>query len=213
MPEEFDPEWEYWEPDPEVAEVVYARRATGIQLFGRDSPDGTPGFGVCDRRGYRRTWWREMRSIGGADAGHARCGHCREWFRRRTERSRYCSLACYHSRVTPPRVVVCPCGTTFSTRGYRKYCSSGCRPLPVVCRRVLPDTIPCPRCGGAFRPRNSRTKYCSHACGVSGNGGHNKLPAKPCRWCDRLFVPKRSVRVFCSHRCRAFSCHRGNPCS
>ncbi len=200
MPEEFDPAWEYYAADTEVDEAVHGGHPRRFS-----TPDG---WGVCDRRGYRRTWWGKSPVIGGVDLPRGICGLCGRRYDRRNPASRYCSGVCYwESRVKPPATVACECGKEFTTKTGRKYCSPGCIPLPPQCRRVLPDQIGCRNCGTEFRPRNSRTRFCSHDCGVSGNGGRNNLARRRCLHCSQEFQPKRGDRVYCSHRCSALRWH------
>jgi hypothetical protein len=130
-----DPAWEYWEPDPEIAEVLHhsqrlrlvdlmydwrmqKHRAGGIR-FGNGNPDG----------------------FGGKLAPK----------RLKPERE-------------SPRPAICKgCGRLFQPdRFSRKHCSSACYKQPGR-DRVLPD-VTCEACGVVFRPREAGQRFCNKSC-------------------------------------------------
>ncbi len=205
MPEEFDPAWEYWEPNPEIAEVMARngvaegfdavidcredgrglRRADGIR-FGRGNPDFArfhlaPECPTADRLQPRV------------------CPACRfEFVPDRSSRI-YCSNRCYvrrgRERELPDAHNCERCAAPFRpTRRGHWFCSLKCHndrqrddaaemrrfyqsapPGPIGRPRVL-DDIECPGCGDLFRPVASDTVHCSHSCALR---------------CSPIYRPKR----------------------
>lgn len=170
MPEEFDPLWEYWQPDPEIAEVMGACVPDGFDgiveftddcsgrsyvrgiRFGMGNPDFCR-FRLAPAKPEREQTPRETRV----------CGYCGEAFRPRCGGSEFCSRGCYgDARRLNPKL--CPtCGDEFQPQhSSGVYCSRKCSPK---CTRSLPDrTCANPVCGKLFRPKASRTIYCSIRC-------------------------------------------------
>lgn len=136
MPEEFDSSWEYHTDDPEIAAIVYARRAAGFDALTGEWVE------TEDRRGLRF-------GVGNPDAPVR--------FRLKPDRSR-------PREVIGPRTCR-GCGRTFQPdRNSRVFCSMDCRDFPGRVRE-LPDVIPCELCGADFRPLYAQHRFCSRVCG------------------------------------------------
>lgn len=134
MPLEIDEAWEYWEPDPEIDELL------DHEVCGFDSILG----GLHDSKkspstGFRFGSGSPDRFVGGGrpdDAPVIREG-------------------------LPP--VTCVCGIIFQPKASRtRYCSRKCQPRYGP-PRVLPDAT-CPHCGVLFRRKWRGEKFCKRAC-------------------------------------------------
>lgn len=148
MPEGFDPVWEYWEPDPEVAEALAADgRVTLDHLVDRDALIDTC-FGT---RG-----WKNWMANPGFRLGHGNPDG-----------------AIIDPTPLPPvfkdrpcktvrRAACFRCGRAFDYNpwGRSKYCTMCC---PTGGSPVI-EPIPCRGCGKLFRPRERRYQHCSPAC-------------------------------------------------
>lgn len=142
MPEQFDPAWEYFEPDPEVAEVF--------------APEGS-GFGVLGIEGRRIERDGALLGfrfgVGNPDSGRFRLA--------RERRVREYGSVC--------RVLTCPqCGDQFlQDRPHRgTYCSHRCANTASA-RKVerLGDGCPCCGAGVVAANKNREQKvFCSKAC-------------------------------------------------
>jgi transposase-like protein len=131
---EFDPAWEYWEPDPEVSEAMGGGRAAGL--------DGLPR-GECPRTG--RPTLDGFR-VGRGDPD-------------RPPHLRLAPPRCERpDRLPLRRCKGCPRLFTPDHAG-RVYCCRECRGDAVR----LPAR-PCRRCGREFRPCNRTRRYCSASC-------------------------------------------------
>jgi hypothetical protein len=103
------------------------------------------------------------------------CDHCGTSFempryelakKRRLGRSVYCSRPCASAGIaaTLTKATCEGCGAMMPQPwNGRKFCSDECRVAHAVPTRTLPDRD-CPECGTAFRPKGSRTAYCSRTC-------------------------------------------------
>jgi predicted nucleic acid-binding Zn ribbon protein len=152
MPAAIDPAWEYWEPDPEVAEAMGAARLPGFAALG-----------IEDRRAERAG------SLVGVRFGRGNPDACR--FRLAPERP---------SCRAPSRCrrVPCPgCGAGFDQlRPDRAYCSRRCAAAVTTrARRVRPAAVACPGCGAAVRPLFVGHRYCSRACAGRRGGGVGRI--------------------------------------
>lgn len=144
MPELFDPAWEYFEPDPEIAEALEVHQRFNLwDLVGDDRLAKYENLGM--RFG-----------IGNPD-------HCRfKLARPRPERLNLSRLV-YHRNCRT-------CGTLFlPDRESRWYCSQKCRPHPGK-PKSLPEYA-CARCGVRFQPRTACRKFCSPECSQRSHGG------------------------------------------
>ena len=56
----------------------------------------------------------------------------------------------------------------------------------------------CPVCGGTFRSRHAKAKYCSPAC---KSRAQVKRHPRPCKQCGATFTPTRVEAKFCSRSC------------
>lgn len=130
-----DESWEYWEPDPEIAEVMGSGRSVGFgglprgkcERTGRHCLDGyRVGKGDPDR-------WHQTR-LGKPPAERpgrlplTRCRHCTGYFTPRKPTS--------------------------------VYCSKGCRKQDQF--ELVPR--PCETCGEVFKPLANRQRYCDQEC-------------------------------------------------
>ncbi len=199
MPEALDPAWEYWTPDPEIAEVMgipVPSGFDGILTFSEDSRGQNRPSGMRFGRGDPDSGKFFLAPDRTASHPSRPCDHCREFFEPARSNSRYCSPSCRGlDRLASPRPCA-TCGTTFEPRfGRARYCSRHC--VPRADQRVLPD-IPCGGCGVMFRPLSYRAKYCSRTCVPWGSWVRSA--DRPCRECGE---PCRRGKTFCSSHCFA----------
>lgn len=145
MPLSIDPAWEYWEPDPEIQEAMFAGArvrpfdlladvredlkfgAAGIR-FGKGNPDRCRfrlrperDRAYCDDDlPYYRKGWLCAR----------KCQGCQREFQPDRDSRRYCSVECVRSKreSTKPLVRSCEeCGREFLAKGKsRRYCGHRC---------------------------------------------------------------------------------------
>lgn len=179
--EQFDPEWEYFQADPEIEELVYSRPG---RMFTRLPVDKDEKTGRMVLRGIR-------------------VGHDPNWDH--TWQEPYPQVI---AKSLPP--VTCPtCRYTFNpTTPGRKFCSRRCSNQDY---RVPPEKRPkktltpkaCSRCGILFQPETSRRRYCSRRCAWTNNGKNRLMISLPkvCRFCEKPFTTWKEVKVFCSERC------------
>lgn len=147
MPEEFDPTWEYWEPNTEIAEVMGGE--TVCDIFGAGvSTTFSTGFGVSKAPNGRLTHTVEDEPLQLVHKGckaNAKvllsCAHCeRYWLEGRRKSKKYCSPVCRNKGVAANRKVVfkvrrgvekaCElCGREVGKKHgkKKKYCSKACR--------------------------------------------------------------------------------------
>jgi hypothetical protein len=130
-------EWEYWMPDPEIAELIGGPAAGFDGLGIEESRHGLLDHGFRFGRGnpnFDRTRFAREPPPANRPAVVAR---------------------------------VCPgCDRLFQpNRSDRRYCSNDCRP-PLHRVRRLPETSACVGCGAEFRPDRADRKYCTRACGA-----------------------------------------------
>lgn len=180
MPVEIDERWEYWEPDPEIAEV--------LALSGAVCRRDIESLGIELRNGQTLTDVGFRRGSGDPD---------RITFRLAPERQR-----CRSERHEWRECVTC--GVAFrADRSDRRYCSLACR--PVGRRRSLPDVL-CKQCQRTFRPWFAGQVFCSPEC-VGLSQRRQPITGGGCRNCGGAIPPSesrnRSVqRVFCAERCK-----------
>ncbi len=174
--------WEYYEPDPEVAELLEEAAARGSPLD-RLADDRLACAGALGLR-YGSGGVRNLRAIK---------THLAPEKAPRPEPK------------TPDHMACAGCGTSFRpAKSVQRYCSLECRPGGRA--RVLPDRQ-CEACGRTFRPRDVTRRYCSVACRRAGHRAPAvSYPAGYCKCCGKVIAPSRSpnqknVRVFCSKAC------------
>lgn len=153
----------------------------------------------------------ERRSLRSWLIVECRCGSRRatqkQELRKAVQRSQnlYCSPACLAEGLGQAnRTRFCACGTPIP-RNRAKTCSPAC----TVAQRNHP-TRTCPQCATEFRPRSSRTTYCSRACANAGHSArmigrgnsHYKTGTSYARW-FRSMRPLILERD--GHRCVACS--------
>lgn len=195
MPEQFDPAWEYWAPDPEIVEAMAVPKPSRF-----DGLAQTDEYLRIDQLGFRlgraqpdhympaqAPYWEEpWEDVAVDPAWRLReCRVCAEPFRVLSKGQFYCGRSC---------------GATKSPQ----------------CQRTLPDAV-ClnPLCKRTFRVRNDGQKYCCTACRTPPN---QKLPPERfmklvlaghsyaeiareygvdrsacCKMANRLGLPKRSA--------------------
>lgn len=165
-----EPAWEYWQPDPEVAEAM-----------GPDRLDGFAALGVEDLR-LRRDRLPGGFRFGRGDPDFARLrlapprpGRARELIPRKT----------------------CPtCGKTWQPdRSDRRYCSMACRKVPGR-PRELPGARDCGTCGATFRPLWSAHRFCSRRC-ANRSAPHPPVSADVALLA-RLYAAGVSMRDICA---------------
>lgn len=178
MPEQFAESWEYYTPDPEVAEAmagVEVSPALSLFDFDGDRPVMV-GVQVVNTPGGSRAW--QPADPDGPDLSR----HCRRCGKPvNNPRSLHCSRACAaldtHERrgtVVLPRA--CFCGAVLvPLKNRTRYCSKSCAnraryaesglsPVPAA-----PGEQACPVCRGAV-PQSGRKKvYCSRKCQRTAN--------------------------------------------
>jgi hypothetical protein len=183
MPEELDPAWEYWTPDPEIAEILAeASRLSGFALLGVEESHakklaGNVGFyfGRGNPNYYRSREARERPEV-------VRESKCRD-------------VSCLG------------CGVAFrQSRPNLMCCSRECaHEVAAETRRVRAAEWTCERCGKWFEPNRVGQVFCSPAC-----GGLSASDAEPresgCLVCGDP-VPESTSRngiprVYCSVRCK-----------
>ncbi len=173
MADHIDERWEYWTPDPEIAEVMGTGRSAGFGGLPRSKCSttgelvaagfrfgtGTPDFDLTRHAPPR--WERPDR------LPLRRCGSCPRVFTPTRREHRYCSNGCV-PRVGPPRVSadrVCrhaPCSRVFRPgSGDQQYCGRAC--FAEV--RVTCVPVPCAGCGRTFKPAQHGRRACSKKCG------------------------------------------------
>jgi hypothetical protein len=152
MPEEFDPEWEYFEPDPEIAEVLvsHSRVSLAEMVFGGVRPGEDQGAS-----GFRF-------GVGNPDAPRGKVAPLTSRDVEQVYKAIQRDHIHYHVRCEG-------CGGYFlPDKNSRKYCSNECY-IRLGAARILED-IPCTTCGKVFRPRESGRKYCSVPCSQARPG-------------------------------------------
>lgn len=96
----------------------------------------------------------------------------------------YCSLVCATAgqAVTQCGHACKECGAPVPAR--RAYCSQACKTAAAARFRLLRE-LACPECGAPFRPKTSRTVYCSRECAnrahsrrMRGLGNSHHTPAR-----------------------------------
>lgn len=203
MPEDFDPAWEYWEPDPEIAELlVEAESRSGPSVLDRvlvQFRDDNGGGLASIPDGLR---------IGNPNAGFFREG--RESPPKPTKpkksskplgRLRYYSQKCVG------------CRDRFTSFGApRPFCCVKCLDLFIAKnqgrlksppKRLKPRSCLSPECRRVFRPSHWFRVYCSHPCYVTHAkpGCARVLPDTPCEFCRVLFRPDHATDRYCGRHC------------
>lgn len=69
-------------------------------------------------------------------------------------------------------------------------------------KRVLPDRV-CPTCGVIFRPKQSKSKFCSSECNYTNRPLKGEY--RGCAYCHSLFYarPSHTTKRYCSPQCGA----------
>lgn len=185
MPEEFNPAWEYWEPEPEIAEAMAAERVRGFDGLGLELEDGRSPYAPY-RKGASNVGFRFDR--GNPDAvlfdpepAPFRIGPSR-------------------TKPTTRRVRCHRCGRGFDGDRHRYIFCRDC--LPSRGRCPIPSTVCC-ECGDEFRPRERQYfRFCSPKCG--GSYFRAKSAATGCPVCGGEVPPgtRGMPKVYCSRRCQ-----------
>lgn len=205
MPEQFDPSWEYYEPDQEVEEGLGLSgfRDTSFALYDDcfdrrhqrcGSPTGfhqtffNPRYGGDPNR-YSSHVGRERKSRGGSLDYHVKCMGCGDNF-------------------LPDRVG-------------RRHCSSACYKRPGREKEFRTDTVTCRSCGVEFTLNRKGQSCCTPWCGgklsdkvfLSRAENVASLPpgSTPCPECGRSVDPGKNLgrpKVFCGRSCLRRSVNR-----
>ncbi len=203
MPEEFDPAWEYHEPDPEIAEL-FAASAAGASVMDRL----VVGRDFDHRANHALRFGR-----GNPDyfkGRFARAKPDRREQRAKPKPKRQPKPAVYRRR--------CPaCRDFFTAPADRKFCSPLClargpwRAAPGA-PRVIPDRE-CAGCRRTFRPDRDSRKHCSDACYKRPGAARTRPRMWLCFVCMDPFAPNRDGSYYCSRKCgsRAYAARRRNP--
>lgn len=227
MAMDFDPAWEYWMPDPEVAELLAeSGLRCGInridQAFMCDElPSGRSLYvGVRFGRGNPNFFRGRLRPLRPRVPRpespdrliyRPRCRQCGERFWSSRIDKPYCSAYC---RQQPRRATCKWCGREFRRTTARRFCTQDCARAHFVARwhethpnngsmRQLPDRN-CARCGVFFRPSCRDHRHCSQACGWAGawRTSRRQWGDRPCSFCGEVFRPLARNGEYCSRRCR-----------
>ena len=168
MPVDFDPAWEYWEPDPEIAQVMYCCQSRGSLLDDLWSDTRNDGYilgmrfgrGNPNKGGFHLARPRSRKELA--------CQTCGDLFVPRNPDHIYCSQEC-------KRVECEQCGELFAPRSkHSRFCTLSCarKCMPFYHRgnpnakgrpRYLLD-VTCANCCKVFRPVAAIVKYCSLSC-------------------------------------------------
>lgn len=182
MPEEFDPRWEYWTPDPEIAEAMGAVEF-GVELFERKSFRGgsrgkVEGFRIGHPKGGRfKLGIPRGRPRETIEPRRCENRKCNRWFTPLRDERKYCSRQCIpgNARQLPESRDCEYCNVTFVPLWQRHtFCSADCanraqkkqhaaRPRRKPGRKVTLADKTC-RCGATFHPRREHQKHCSIEC-------------------------------------------------
>lgn len=202
MPEELDPAWEYWTPDPEIDEVMRYTNvdiiATIIEFNGGKIRDGIRFGKGNPNRPYGKIAREKISILESTE----RCTVCGDFFYRTANHQKYCSRQCkresWYGRSYSARTCEA-CNKYYMPKYYKqRFCSTLCTPQ----RKRILVPIPCKRCGLQFQPLAKRTRYCGLKCGRAGNGAKRTLDDRKCA-CGNVFRPHRNSTYFCSRSCGA----------
>lgn len=170
MPELLNPEWEFWEPDAEIAEIMAVRVLAGFAGLAsyRDVNHGFR-FG-CGNPNFCRFRLAPPKPEPDCKPLESRvCKGCGYSFMPNRRSRRYCSNRCYIRPGRARELLDCPCeacGVAFRPlcRSHR-YCSRVCS--NVGFRKREHDTG-CPTCGcevvRSGKGRSAAKIYCSRSC-------------------------------------------------
>ncbi len=204
MPECFDPAWEYFEPDPEVAELFAETGAVRAEelVFGSDADNRPAARGSRAAPAYqfnpnpnayrsRLAPPKQVKVRQKKSKVRAACATCEKPFYPERPRVTHCSRACAGNAKKTANKPCAWCRTLFlPRRPKQKFCGHACKGL--ACR--VPSK-PCERCGKAFwTGRTGKGRFCSRAC--------MKKPRRECRKCAKPFTPTCPTHVHCSKACR-----------
>lgn len=98
MPEDFDPAWEYYAPDPETAECQSGPEVGGFAVLGIEDRDRTSRIHDRDYNPGHRFGTRDRRQ-----PFRRECAACGRSYRPWDEEQVYCSNACHGGARTPVR--------------------------------------------------------------------------------------------------------------
>jgi len=98
------------------------------------------------------------------------------------------------------------CGTTFTSRQNKRFCSQTCAGKfigqhysgSVTQKRTF---VTCAGCGVEFYRASKKVRFCSPACANRLHTAVRKLRPKVCVFCEAEFQPARRGQLFCSKRC------------
>ena len=214
MPTELDPAWEYYVPDPEIAELMAGARVVFDVFVGRGEKERALGFAQVSRSdGYRSTWPLVALPYDRLKFALKECAGCGYYFRPDRETQRYCNRTC-RPPADPDRARLrrrlrgvtheCPtCHVSYAPWVKRQvYCSVGCIPRRGVNRPQ--GSLICRWCLNPFpRPRyahGNRKKFCGRGCLAAAYA--DRRTTKGCERCGVRFYAYRASLRFCSRKCR-----------
>ena len=232
MPDLIDERWEYWTPDPEIAEVMEAERSVGFGglprsvcltsgrfcavgfRFGKGSPDSDP-FRVAPAK-----WQRPDR------LPLRRCRDCTRYFTPTARNRVYCSRACFTDGVSLDAMPCKRCGVVFRPcNSKRAYCSTACYAAAaygwpkrlrwgdivvayLAGSRVAGIAAAEGTCRSAVRTALKRAGVYR---GPGKSGPARTVPDATCKTCRVVFRPHQSGQAsYCSRPCAAAS-HKLRP--
>lgn len=196
MPEQFDPEWEYFVPDAEVQEAIDNDRSyihyTHIPFDEESAGGGNVSSGFSINSSPNAFTFQAPERIGASFQREVKyyppkdCLKCGYTFNPRNERNVYCSRGCFEERVRPVKVydVICAnshCQTQFKTLDQkRRYCCRDCFSIDRFNKELDVRSCDGKLKGSLF---THRTFICKN------------------QNCRREFNAKRSNQVYCSREC------------
>jgi len=185
--EQFDPAWEYWQPDPDIAEAMGCERLGTFADLGLEEEE-------------QRGVWHKRENVG------FRFGRGNpDWFFVKfapAKRERV------YETKPKPRYECQQCGAGFDgSRGRRVYCRE-CVPdrgKPLIGART------CRGCSAEFYPIQRRyAKFCSPRCG--GASVAKAYHAAGCPVCGAEVVRsgkgRSAAKVYCSRKCKGAAMNR-----
>lgn len=224
MPDVICERWEYWEPDPEIAELMGQATFSLDDCFNRETGK-EEGYRVTRGKALKDLpirLGRERRSHSDYEARERRvvCRYCRRNFMERYGRTStvFCDWVCYvaYKGQTSLAVRQCKvCQKEFKpvSRNH-KYCSVRCHMIDVsavtddqkrelIARYQAGEIIA--SIAASMDKHHTTIRRVLEASGEyrgrRGNGPLRTLKDIPCGWCKTVFSPQNSKEKYCSRQC------------
>lgn len=210
MAEQFDPAWEYFTGDPEIAELLIQSTVSAVYQklpHAKDERSGKSklsGVSVLSRPdGYRSFW--PLAPLVFKPTKQFTCRQCDTLFNSTRQKAVYCSMHCAGlSRRKPIKPRNCQeCGKSFYRKSDRvKFCSYICA-TEFRNRNRLSVQRQCLHCTKQFKTVWAQKRFCTVSCRNAFQGIYpgRLLRHIPCERCTTMFLPKASRTRFCSKVC------------